>query len=185
MVIAYHAIFTTYGTWLPNDPRGSYSKAVYNEELRALGPIRYGRQMPQPEGEPLRRFWTSARPVLGRPPVFLTHATRPVVAQAFGRQVRRLAIPMVACAIMNDHVHLVVLRAKHRIEYVVNQLKGGATRALGLTQTPWARGSWKVFLDDREALGAAIEYVQANPPAAGLPAQHWDFIRPVYHDDIV
>jgi hypothetical protein len=29
MVIAYHAIFTTYGAWLPNDPRGSYSKDVY------------------------------------------------------------------------------------------------------------------------------------------------------------
>jgi len=37
MVIAYHAIRTTYGTWLPNDPRGSYSKAVYNAEPAALG----------------------------------------------------------------------------------------------------------------------------------------------------
>ena len=37
MVIAYHAIRTTYGTWLPNDPRGSYSKAVYNAELASLG----------------------------------------------------------------------------------------------------------------------------------------------------
>ena len=35
MIIAYHAIFTTYGTWLPNDPRGSYSKEIYNEELLA------------------------------------------------------------------------------------------------------------------------------------------------------
>jgi hypothetical protein len=33
MIIAYHAIFTTYGTWLPNDPRGSYSKTIYKAEL--------------------------------------------------------------------------------------------------------------------------------------------------------
>jgi len=26
MVIAYHAIFSTYGFWLPNDPRGSWSE---------------------------------------------------------------------------------------------------------------------------------------------------------------
>jgi len=43
MIIAYHAIFTTYGAWLPNDPRGSYSKEIYNEQLRALGRIKYGR----------------------------------------------------------------------------------------------------------------------------------------------
>jgi len=36
MVIACHAVLTTYGAWLPNDPRGSHSKAVYNKELRAL-----------------------------------------------------------------------------------------------------------------------------------------------------
>jgi hypothetical protein len=34
MVIAYHAIFTTYGAWLPNDPRGSYSKDVYYDFFR-------------------------------------------------------------------------------------------------------------------------------------------------------
>jgi hypothetical protein len=47
MIIAYHAIFTTYGTWLPNDPRGSYSKEIYNENLRMLGMIKYGRQNPK------------------------------------------------------------------------------------------------------------------------------------------
>jgi len=60
MVIAYHAIFTTYGTWLPNDPRGSFSKGIYNDELRTLGNIKYGRQNPQPPRMRLIRFWTQA-----------------------------------------------------------------------------------------------------------------------------
>jgi hypothetical protein len=51
MIIAYHAIFTTYGTWLPNDPRGSYSKEIYNAPLRMLGPIKYERQNPTPAKE--------------------------------------------------------------------------------------------------------------------------------------
>jgi REP element-mobilizing transposase RayT len=31
---------------------------------------------------------------------------------------------------MNDHVHVLILRSKYRIEYLVNQLKGSATWAL-------------------------------------------------------
>jgi len=60
MIIAYHAIFTTYGTWLPNDPRGSYSKEIYNDQLRMLGTIKYGRQNPTPAKEKLMKFWTMA-----------------------------------------------------------------------------------------------------------------------------
>jgi len=146
MVIAYHAIFTTYGTWLPNDPRGSYSKAVYNEQLRLLGEIKYGRQYPQPALRKLRRFWTEASPCLARPPFFLDDATRPVVARAFEEVVDRLGPVVHACAIMNDHVHVVIRRGRHRIEYLVGQLKGAATRGLGMAETPWAEGAWKVFL---------------------------------------
>ena len=103
-------------------------------------------------------------------------AARSTVTAAFPEVVRRLGLMVRACAIMRDHVHVVVMRSRHRIEYIVNQLKGGATRALGLKRTPWTRGGWKVFLNDEAALGAAVEYVEANPPAAGLPPQCWDFV---------
>lgn len=77
---------------------------------------------------------------------------------------------------MNDHVHVLILRSKYRIEYLVNQLKGSATRALGLKQTPWDRGCWKVFITDHEALLAAANYIQANTTSTGLHPQSWDFI---------
>jgi len=80
---------------------------------------------------------------------------------------------------MNDHVYVLILRSKYRIEYLVNQLKGSATRALRLKQTPWARGCWKVFITDYEALLAAANYIQANPACAGLCTQSWDFITPL------
>ena len=179
MVIAYHAIFTTYGTWLPNDPRGSYSKAIYNAELAALTPILYGRQSPQPSLGTLRRFRTAAVPRLSRPPYYISDSTRSLVGAAFRREIQRLRLTVYACAILNDHVHLVVLRSTYRIEYVVNQLKGEATSALGLMETPWTRGGWNVFMDDEEAIHAAVEYVEANPPVAGLPPQQWDFVQPL------
>jgi len=80
---------------------------------------------------------------------------------------------------MNDHVHVLMLRSKYRIEYIVNQLKGGATKALELKHTLWTRGCWKVFISDSEALQAAVEYTRTNPICAGLEIQSWNFITPL------
>jgi len=179
MIIAYHAIFTTYGTWLPNDPRGSFSKEIYNEQLRALGSLRYGRQNPQPPKELLIRFWAAAAPRISRPSFFIDDSSRPIIAGGFRAVVQRLGIEIPACAIMNDHVHILVLRSKYRIEYLVNQLKGAATRLLKLKRTIWTRGCWKVFITNTEVLLAAASYIEANPASAGLPAQHWDFVTPL------
>jgi REP element-mobilizing transposase RayT len=182
MIIAYHAIFTTYGTWLPNDPRGSYSKAIYNAELAELGAIRYGRQNPQPDRQSMRRFRVAVMPRLSRRPYYLTDETRRVVGDAFVKVVARLGLSVPGCAIMNEHVHFLVWRSKYTIEYLVNQLKGAATNALGLTVTPWARGRWKVFIDDDLALRAAARYVEANPECAGLRPQRWGFVTPLPPD---
>lgn len=179
VVIAYHAIWTTYGTWLPNDPRGSYSKEIYKAELRALGEIRHGRQDPQPDRRTLRRFWTAAQPRLSRRPYFIDESSRTIVARGFADVVRRLGLTVHACSIMNDHVHVLVMRTKHRIEYLVNQFKGAATRALGLKQTPWTRGCWKVFINDEDVLRAAAEYIERNPITAGMEPQRWKFVIPL------
>ena len=179
MIIAFHAIFTTYGTWLPNDPRGSYSKAIYNAELERLRDIHYGRQNPQPDRNTIRRFRLAAMPRLSRPPYYLTNETRRVVADAFARVAERLCLNVPACAIMNDHVHFLVWLSKHTIEYLVNQLKGGATRALMLDNTPWTKGCWKVFINDERSLRAAAQYIEANPEAAGLKPQRWGFVVPL------
>jgi REP element-mobilizing transposase RayT len=180
MIIAYHAIFTTYGTWLPNDPRGSYSKEIYNDQLRMLGDIKYGRQNPIPAKERLMKFWTTAAPRLSRPPFFFDDSSRSIAAGAFSKVVQRLGIRVLACAIMNDHVHILLLRSKYRIEYLVNQLKGAATRDLKLKHTPWTRGCWKVFITDTESLLAAVKYIQANPAYSDLAPQSWDFVSPLF-----
>jgi REP element-mobilizing transposase RayT len=179
IIIAYHAIFTTYGTWLPNDPRGSYSKLVYQAELAELGPILYGRQSPQPDRARMRRFRTEALRRLTRPAFYLSDKTRPTVAAAFASVASRLGLSISACSIMNEHVHFLVLRSGYRIEYLVNQFKGAATKELELSRTPWTRGSWKVYIDDDEALWAAAEYINANPRAAGLNEQRWGFVTPL------
>jgi hypothetical protein len=38
MVIAYHAVFSAYGFWPPNEQRGSWSTEVWAPNLRRFGP---------------------------------------------------------------------------------------------------------------------------------------------------
>ena len=99
---------------------------------------------------------------------------------------------MYACAVLPDHVHLVVSRPNILVERLVIQLKGEATQRLvkegihpldGLqkpgSRVPkcWARGEWKVFLDP-EDVRRAIEYVKENPVKEGKPVQKWSFVVP-------
>ena len=96
-----------------------------------------------------------------------------------------------ACSILPEHVHLVIARHRYRIEQVANLLKGASTRGLvadGLhplasfapaEQRPpnmWARGQWKVFLDDPADIRRAIRYVEQNPLKEGKPEQRWQCV---------
>ena len=91
MIIAYHAIFTTYGTWLPER---SARVLLPGDLQRRIGGIRGDSlrpQNPQPDRQAIRRFRVAAMPRLSRPPYYFTNDTRRVVADAFATVVARLA----------------------------------------------------------------------------------------------
>lgn len=60
MVIAYHLIWTAYGFWLPNDPRGSMSRAIRNDLIAELGELHYGRKRLQVVSSVIREFYEQA-----------------------------------------------------------------------------------------------------------------------------
>ena len=74
MVIGSHVIFSTYGFWLPNDPRGSWSEFVGAWELfRAGGPATKTterRSLARDPHDRARRLAT--KQALQRPPVTFT-----------------------------------------------------------------------------------------------------------------
>ena len=93
-----------------------------------------------------------------------------------------------SCAILPDHVHLVLGPPALRIEQVVIQLKGEATALLveeglhpfgggsgGRPPKCFARGQWKVYLDAGDVPNA-IRYVEENPEKEGKPRQRWSFV---------
>ncbi|MBA4190546.1 MAG: hypothetical protein C0467_21375 [Planctomycetaceae bacterium] len=195
MVLGYHVIFSTYGFWLPNDPRGSWSEFVGAWELFVAG----GQATKTTESRSLaydphdRSKRLAVKRELARPPVKFTGIQARAVVHGFRDYVARTGLRVWACAIMPDHVHLVVERSSSPIERVVQRLKGAATHALiaenlhpfanlanpgELPPKCWARGEWKVFIFDAEHIASAIQYVENNPVKDGRPPQRWSFVTP-------
>ncbi len=193
MILGYHVILGAYGFWLPNDPRGSWSEWVGSWELFRYGPATKTdtrRSVAATDHDrDLRRL---AKNELKYPPVIFTGVQARTIALAMGRYAREHRLTIWACAMLPEHLHLVVARTDHRIESTMNHLKGAATRALdaegihplrefrtctGRLPKAFARGGWAVYLDSWTAVERAVRYVQDNPCKEGKRPQAWSFVR--------
>src|SRR5579863_5963660 len=127
MVLWYHAIFTAYGFWLPNDPRGSWSTFVGSWELYKFGAATKTNERRSlahdPHDAELRR---EAKQVLKYPPVRFGEEQRNSIGQGIARAREESGLAIHACAIGYDHVHTVVARHSKSIERIVGQMKGRA-----------------------------------------------------------
>jgi REP element-mobilizing transposase RayT len=184
LVIAYHLVWTAYGWWLPNDPRGSGSRAVRNDVLAELGELHYGRKRVQPAGEEVRHFYREAAPLLQHPLLTFDEAARAEVGRAFAEVVEGERYTCYACAVMPDHVHILIRKHKHQAEQMLEAFKQASRARLcaaghrAADHPTWTvRGGWKVFLDHPDEVRRTIGYVERNPLALGLPSQHWPFVK--------
>jgi len=183
-----------YGFWLPNDPRGSWSDFVGSWELFRYGPANKTTARRSVAYRPHDRVSrVAAKKALKYPAVVLNGLQARAVGQGFADYFQTSACPVWACAILPDHVHLVVGRPGMDVEQLLIQLKGAATESLkasklhpfgkikdhrGRTSKCFARGQWKVFLDPPD-VPRAVRYVTENPLKEGKPRQHWTFVSPI------
>lgn len=192
MVIASHVIFTAYGFWLPNDPRGSWSDFVRSWELLKFGPATKTssrRSLARNKHDIQLRL--KAKEALRYPPVRFSGRQALSVAEGFSFAIDRSGYRVHACSILPDHVHMVVARHSYGVEQIVRRLKQAATLRLiedglhplgdcrttaGKPPTPWVRRCWKVFLNSDRAVQRAIRYVEGNPARECNPPQKWSFV---------
>lgn len=194
MIVGYHCIFSTYGFWLPNDPRGSWSQFVASWDLFYAGgsapkletrrSVAAARLLP----EQLHRR-NAARNSLMHKAVTFTGIQARAVGVAFATVCAVKTYRVHACAIMPKHVHLFVGRTPTEIRTVIGDFKRFATMELyrqnlhpaqhGQHQrsSVWARGGWCVYLhaDDVQRV---IQYIHDNPLRDGLPPQRWSCVTP-------
>jgi len=178
MILGFHSIFSAYGFWLPNEPRGSWSTFVASWELAKFGPATKVSTCQSVASRPfdhgLKRQMQEA---LKHPPVHLTEDHAQIIAQSLAETPYTIH----ACAILPEHIHLVLAHTDRKIRRAIGHVKSEATKALREQdyfgeQTPWADLGWNVYLNSREAMLRAIEYVENNPMREGKPQQNWDSV---------
>jgi REP element-mobilizing transposase RayT len=193
MVYGSHLILSAYGFWLPNDPRGSWSDFVRSWELTRYGEATkvdtHRSVAAKPHDWKLRQ---AAKLALKYPAVVFTDEQIDSIAAGFAKYVERSGVTIWACAILPEHVHLVVARHRYEAEAIMTQLKGNATQRLnkdnlhpqaahtkdGKTPSAWGERGWKVYLDSEADIVRAIGYVERNPEKERRPRQTWGFVQP-------
>jgi REP element-mobilizing transposase RayT len=175
---------SAYGFWLPNDPRGSWSKYVGSADLMKFGratKVETHRSVAHVKHDISKR--QSAKQELKSPPVQFTSQQAMSIARGFSTAVDEAEYIVYACCILPQHVHLVIEQHARPIRRIAGHLKARSTRQLrddGLytfgAESPWASGCWAVFLNSPEAITRSIRYVERNPQKEGKRKQTWKFV---------
>jgi len=187
IVIAHHLIWTAYGTWLPNDPRGSGSLEIRNDVLAELGELHHGRKIVQPTGREIREFYAKAIPLLQHPVLKFDDKARSSIGNAIANVIQQEKLTCWACVIMPDHVHILIRKHKLLAEEMMESIKKETAvqlRTLPAWSTDhpvWGGGGWKVFLDHPDDVRRTIGYIERNPDPYHLPRQLYPFVQ-TYHN---
>lgn len=191
-IVATHCIWGAYGFWLPNDPRGSGSNYVGSYAIWKAGGdatlVQTSRSLANKQHDVKLRI--AGKAVLMKPAMRFNDAQIIVIADGFAAAVAIGNYNLHACAIMPDHVHVVLGHHQDMASKIVAHLKSFGTKELnrrGLNpyaalpgrdgQRVWADRFRHVLLTTTD-VSRCVQYVRDNPIKAGLAAQNWGFVRP-------
>jgi REP element-mobilizing transposase RayT len=183
MVAGFHLIWTAYGWWLPNDPRGSSSQEIRVEKLTQLGEVHYGRKPVQPAGRVIQEFYQKARGLLYHPLLTFEDCDIKSIAESFARVIAERHYTCYACAIMPDHVHALIRKHRDHAEDMIQNLQEASRVELirlgrrTLDHPVWGGPGWKRFLYTQDDFARVVEYIRQNPIKAGRPERFWPFVR--------
>lgn len=138
-------IWTTYGSWLPGDPRG------WNDRTTGVQP-----------GKPLLEEW--CREKMSADAVLLKPHDRTTVQSACAEHCEFRGWNLLAVNARSNHVHVIV-SSTAAPQTVRDQLKANCTRRLRRQPDPlicertWTRGTHCRLLDRQQDIDAAVTYV--------------------------
>jgi len=128
----FHITFSTYGQWLPGDPRGFRS---WKHVIHSSGD--YKNPPPRDEHEGLRRY-SKAR--LTHDPITLTPQQRETCALAIVEKLKEKSAEVLAVAVGGRHVHIQARMEDREARFIVGAAKQAASHRLRreLPGTIWA-----------------------------------------------
>ncbi len=165
---------TTYGTWLPGDPRGSVTSVRDRRAGDEPTPFRFEHDIPgEPWEDPIPGLRRSALEHMKSPAMYLDLEKAETLLLQFQETAGYRDWTLRAVAIMANHYHIVVqVPADPNPDKILANFKAYATRRLNRrygeppSETWWTDKGSKRKLPDERALAAAIDYVlykQSNP----------------------
>ena len=141
-MFGYMLTWTTYGVWLQGDSRGWVKDGVMCEGSE--------------------RFYRSNTEILKMDTVWLSAEERRIVRDAIVDKAEKNNLNVLAIAVRNGHVHVVLKYDERDVGEVVGVLKNAgrvALSAAGRNGRVWAKGYDKRFCFDAESLRVRMEYV--------------------------
>jgi REP element-mobilizing transposase RayT len=155
--LAYFITFTTYGTWLHDNERGS----IIRKE---------GTTFSLPPQEKLNHY---EQYKLKSPPLLLDTSQRKIILDVIIKHCNIRNWKLFATHIRSNHVHIVV-KSNKSIDQTAEEFKSWATRMLrkhGLKiHKPWTSGSSKKYIFKKAKLREKIHYVVYEQ---GKPMQYY------------
>ena len=156
--LAYLLTWTTHGSWLHGDKRGS----IYRDQNE------YGTEFVEPN----IGFVKTATRQMKSPVVFLKNDQQLIVECAIREVCCHRQWELCAHKCLSNHVHTVVLVDKVAPKIIMNQFKAYASRALHqhgcfVGSKTWTRGGSSRYLFSESTVLAAVKYVVNQCSAFG------------------
>ncbi len=167
---AWLLTWTTYGTWLPGDVRGSVSRVREGQS-----PRQYHNTPSSPYDGPMPGLRTAAEAALKGRPILLNSKQADVILAQFRETAAYRQWRLLAAAVMRNHVHLVVVAddALKSADLLLT-FKSYASRALNSKNSKPLGGRWwttsasRRSLPDERAVAAAVRYVREQHGALAV-----------------
>ena len=167
----FHVTFSTYGTWLPGDPRG-YRTWRHREHVE-------GDYRTPPKPDIHARTLLRSRQYMKRAAVRLNGDQRRCAGEALLEMLLRQDAQVVALAVGAEHVHVVAKLPDANARLVVGRAKKHAAhilRGIGWVGGAWAKRCRTLPIRDRAHQLNAIEYVKRH---RGEGAWAWTWGEPL------
>ncbi len=154
--------WTTYGQWVPGDPRGCVTR------VHDGGPSRIEHdEFQTPFDTNIPGLLKSSQQALKCPPIRLVSDQAPVLLAQFQETAEYRGWLLVAVAIMANHVHIVTgVNGDPDPEKLLQSFKSYASRVLNrrwtkpASETWWTESGSNRKLKDEASINATIEYIR-------------------------
>jgi REP element-mobilizing transposase RayT len=158
------------------------SHTIRQNFIADLGELHHGRKRVQPASRTIREFYKEAEKHLQFDLLTFSEIEFGMISNCFTEVIRSFGYTCYACAIMPDHIHIVLRKHKHLAEEMIANLQRESLHGIQMLNQRhpdhpvWGGPGWKVFLNTPTDIERTIRYVEDNPIKARLPKQSFEFV---------